>query len=38
MGIGPIAAIPKALKQAGLTKDQLDGSNSTRPSPRRHWP
>ena len=25
MGIGPIAAIPKALEQAGLTKDQLDG-------------
>lgn len=24
MGIGPIAAIPKALKHAGLTKDQLD--------------
>ena len=24
MGIGPSAAIPKALKQAGLTKDQLD--------------
>jgi acetyl-CoA acyltransferase len=24
MGIGPIAAIPKALKQAGLTKDQID--------------
>ena len=24
MGIGPIAAIPKALKQGGLTKDQLD--------------
>ena len=24
MGIGPIAAIPKALKQAGLTPDQLD--------------
>ena len=24
MGIGPIAAIPKALKQAGLTNDQLD--------------
>ena len=24
MGIGPVAAIPKALKQAGLTKDQLD--------------
>ncbi len=24
MGIGPIAAIPKALKQAGLTADQLD--------------
>ena len=24
MGIGPIDAIPKALKQAGLTKDQLD--------------
>ncbi|MBB5208514.1 acetyl-CoA C-acyltransferase [Chiayiivirga flava] len=24
MGIGPIAAIPKALKQAGLTKGQLD--------------
>lgn len=24
MGIGPIAAIPKALKQAGLTKDQMD--------------
>ncbi len=24
MVIGPIAAIPKALKQAGLTKDQLD--------------
>ncbi|MDC8637127.1 acetyl-CoA C-acyltransferase [Xanthomonas hortorum] len=24
MGIGPIAAIPKALSQAGLTKDQLD--------------
>ena len=24
MGIGPIAAIPKALNQAGLTKDQLD--------------
>src|SRR5688500_5599088 len=23
MGIGPIAAIPKALKQAGLTQDQL---------------
>lgn len=24
MGIGPIQAIPKALKQAGLTKDQID--------------
>ena len=24
MGIGPIAAIPKALKQAGLSSDQLD--------------
>jgi acetyl-CoA acyltransferase len=24
MGIGPIAAIPKALKQAGLAQDQLD--------------
>ncbi len=24
MGIGPIAAIPKALRQAGLTSDQLD--------------
>ncbi|HUD42290.1 MAG TPA: acetyl-CoA C-acyltransferase [Dokdonella sp.] len=24
MGIGPIAAIPKALKLAGLTRDQLD--------------
>ncbi|MDQ3229082.1 MAG: acetyl-CoA C-acyltransferase [Pseudomonadota bacterium] len=24
MGIGPIAAIPKALKHAGLNKDQLD--------------
>ncbi len=24
MGIGPIAAIPKALKQGGLTQDQLD--------------
>jgi acetyl-CoA acyltransferase len=24
MGIGPIAAIPKVLKQAGITKDQLD--------------
>src|SRR3546814_19989133 len=24
MGIGPIAAIPKALKQAGLSKYQLD--------------
>ena len=24
MGIGPIAAIPKALSQAGLSKDQLD--------------
>lgn len=24
MGIGPIKAIPKALKQAGLTQDQLD--------------
>ncbi|MBE2293190.1 MAG: acetyl-CoA C-acyltransferase [Xanthomonadales bacterium] len=24
MGIGPIAAIPKALRQAGLGKDQLD--------------
>ena len=24
MGIGPIAAIPKALKQAGLTHDQID--------------
>ena len=24
MGIGPIAAIPKALRQAGLTLDQLD--------------
>ncbi|WP_101927688.1 MULTISPECIES: acetyl-CoA C-acyltransferase [Luteimonas] len=24
MGIGPIAAIPKALKQAGLTLDQID--------------
>lgn len=24
MGIGPIEAIPKALKQAGLTKDQID--------------
>jgi len=24
MGIGPIAAIPKALKQAGIAKDQLD--------------
>ncbi|WP_334130879.1 acetyl-CoA C-acyltransferase [Silanimonas lenta] len=24
MGIGPVEAIPKALKQAGLTQDQLD--------------
>jgi acetyl-CoA acyltransferase len=24
MGIGPIAAIPKALKQAGISRDQLD--------------
>lgn len=24
MGIGPIAAIPKALKQGGLTRDQID--------------
>jgi acetyl-CoA acyltransferase len=24
MGIGPIAAIPKAMKQAGITQDQLD--------------
>ena len=24
MGIGPIAAIPKALKQAGLTQDRID--------------
>ena len=24
MGIGPIAAIPKALRQAGVTKEQLD--------------
>jgi acetyl-CoA acyltransferase len=24
MGIGPIAAIPKALQQAGITRDQLD--------------
>ena len=24
MGIGPIAAIPKALEQAGMTQDQLD--------------
>jgi acetyl-CoA acyltransferase len=24
MGIGPIAAIPKVLKQAGITKEQLD--------------
>ncbi len=24
MGIGPIAAIPKALRQAGLTRDQID--------------
>ena len=24
MGIGPVAAIPKALKQAGLNQDQLD--------------
>jgi len=24
MGIGPIAAIPKVLKQAGLTQDQID--------------
>ena len=24
MGIGPIAAIPKALKQAGMTKEQID--------------
>ena len=24
MGIGPIAAIPKALKQAGITREQLD--------------
>jgi acetyl-CoA acyltransferase len=24
MGIGPIAAIPKALRQAGITKEQLD--------------
>ena len=24
MGLGPIAAIPKALKQAGLTQDQID--------------
>ena len=24
MGIGPVAAVPKALKQAGLSQDQLD--------------
>lgn len=24
MGIGPVVAIPKALKQAGVTQDQID--------------
>jgi acetyl-CoA acyltransferase len=24
MGIGPIAAVPKVLKQAGMTQDQID--------------
>jgi acetyl-CoA acyltransferase len=38
MGIGPKEAIPKALKQAGLSKDQhrLDRAQR-RPSPRRRW-
>ena len=37
MGIGPIAAIPKALRQAGLTRTSWTGSSSTGPSPRRPW-
>ena len=38
MGIGPIAAIPKALKQAGPdASTRSTGSNSTKPSPRRRW-
>ncbi|KAG0773219.1 hypothetical protein G6F21_014377 [Rhizopus arrhizus] len=45
MGIGPIAAIPKALKQAGLTQDQLDwielneafAAQSTRWAARSPW-
>jgi hypothetical protein len=39
MGIGPIEAIPKVLKQAGLTLAQIwTGSSSTRPSPRSRSP
>ena len=37
MGIGPIAAIPKALKQAGLTQDQLDWIELNEASPRSRW-
>lgn len=39
MGTGPIAAIPKALKIAGLTLDGTSTSlNSTRPLPPKPWP
>ncbi len=38
MGIGPVAAIPAALKLAGLTLDDIGLSNSTRRSRRSRCP
>ena len=39
MGIGPVEAIPKVLKQAGLKLENIDAlPNSTKPLPRRRSP
>lgn len=37
MGIGPVQAIPKALKQAGMKLADIEQIESTKPLPLRHW-
>ena len=37
MGIGPVPAVQRLLRKLGLSADDFDVIESTRPSPRRRW-
>ena len=38
MGIGPVEAVPKVLKQAGMNMSQIDLVELNEAFARRHWP